>query len=156
MITLREISQDNLSDILALQVSAEQQAFVASNAKSLAQALFYKQAWYRAIYNDAQPVGFVMLADDGLLVPVPDEPTIGIWRIMIDQHHQGKGFGRAALQLAIDHVIALKQRTGLPYRALELSFVPENQGAEALYLALGFQRTGRIDEGEIVMALPLK
>jgi GNAT superfamily N-acetyltransferase len=43
------------------------------------------------------PVGLVMLADD---VP-PDDPTIRwryhLWRMLIDEWYQGRGYGRAAL-----------------------------------------------------------
>jgi hypothetical protein len=32
-----------------------------------------------------------------------------------------------------------------------LSFVPENTGAEKLYKSVGFERTGELNEGEVVM-----
>jgi hypothetical protein len=61
--SLREVTLDNLRDVLRLTVAAHQEQFVASNAVSIAQAYFYRDsAWFRAIYADDTPVGFVMLA----------------------------------------------------------------------------------------------
>ena len=39
-----------------------------TRARSIAQAHFEEKAWYRAIYADERPVGFIMLYDD------PEEP----------------------------------------------------------------------------------
>ena len=72
-----------------------------------------------------------------------------LWRLMIDAHHQGHGIGREAVRMVIDHVRA----KGL--RKLEVSYVPGPGSPEAFYLGLGFRHTGRIDEGEIVLELPL-
>jgi hypothetical protein len=64
-IALREITKENLSGILKLKVASYQEKFVASNAVSIAQAHFSPLvAWFRAIYADEVPVGFVMLEDD--------------------------------------------------------------------------------------------
>ncbi len=58
---LREITAETVRQITGLAVRSDQQRFVASNAISLAEALFAEEAWYRAIYLDDEPVGFVML-----------------------------------------------------------------------------------------------
>ena len=62
-VSLREVTKDTLQSILDLKVSPDQEQFVATNAKSIAQAHFYESAWFRAIYADDVPVGFVMLSD---------------------------------------------------------------------------------------------
>jgi hypothetical protein len=41
------------------------------------------------------------------------------------------------------------------FEKLELSYVPEPGCPEPFYRRLGFSATGRIDDGEIVMAMPL-
>ncbi len=65
--------------------------------------------------------------------------------------YQGKGFGRRALEILIEHV---KTRPGA--RTLTLSYVPEIQGnPEAFYRKLGFRPTGEVDEDEVVMALSI-
>lgn len=149
-VTLREITAETVIPVVKLKVTEDQNRFVAPNAVSLAQALFAPEAWYRAIYLGEEAVGFVMLSDDSLRDPVPDEPEIGVWRFMVDARHQRRGIGRAALRLVIEHV----RRKGR-FDKLYISYVPEEGGPEALYLSMGFEPTGEVDEGEVVLALPL-
>ncbi|WP_338848246.1 GNAT family N-acetyltransferase [Massilia sp. W12] len=150
-VTLREITADTVRAVMLLDVAEHQKKFVAPNSWSLGQALFAPEAWYRAIYLGEEPVGFVMLADDSLRDPVPENPTAYVWRLMVDAKHQHKGIGRAAMLQVIEHV---KQK-GI-FEQLLISYVPEEGGPEKLYLSLGFQPTGEIDQGEVVMALALK
>ena len=150
LVTLREITSETVVSIIKLSVAQSQKGFVASNAVSLAQALFAPEAWYRAIYFEEQPVGFVMLADDSLLEPPPQNPGIGVWRFMIDEKHQGRGIGREALLQVIEHARA-KGR----FKTLELSYVPGPGSPELFYLSLGFRHTGRMDQEEIVLEIPL-
>ena len=150
LVTLREISADTVRAVVKLSVAESQTRFVASNSVSLAQALFSPEAWYRAIYLGEDPVGFVMLSDDSMLEPTPQNPEVGVWRFMVDARHQRRGIGRAAMLLVIEHV----RRKGI-FRKLELSYVPGEGGPEQLYLSLGFRPTGRVNEGELVMELQL-
>lgn len=144
MVSLREITEETLSDILKLKVSKEQEKFVASNAVSIAQAHFSDKAWFRAIYADDTPVGFVMLYDDA------EKPEYFLWRFMIDKAHQKKDFGRRALQLLIDYV---KTRPGA--KKLLCSYVPGEGGPKDFYLKYGFKPNGDKDGGEIVIELQL-
>lgn len=127
-----------------------QRRFVATNAESLAQALFAPEAWYRAIYLDEEPVGFVMLSDESLRQPPPEKPEVWVWRLMVDGRYQGRGIGRAALRLVIEHL-----RSKALFSRLLLSCVPGDGSPEPLYRSLGFVPTGQIEDGEVVMALPL-
>jgi diamine N-acetyltransferase len=97
-IALRKITGKTVRTICSLGVSEEQKKFVAPNAVSIAQAYYAKSAWFRAIYADETPVGFVMLAE------VPKRGRHYLWRFMIDAKYQGKGYGRRALDLVIRHV----------------------------------------------------
>ena len=124
--------------------------FVAANSVSLAQALFAPDAWYRAICVGDEPVGFVMLEDESLRTPPPADPAIGVWRFMIDARFQGRGIGRAALLLVIDHV----RRRGA-FRTLQVSYVPGPGCPEPFYRRLGFRPTGRMEGSEAVLELPL-
>jgi diamine N-acetyltransferase len=118
---------------------------VASNAKSIAQAHFYPEtAWFRGIYAGDDAVGFIMLEIN------IDKPEYGLWRFMIDERHQGRGYGRAAIGKAIAHVRA---QPG----AVELltSVVPGEGSPGPFYQKLGFAFTGEVDAGEQVMRLIL-
>lgn len=144
-VSLREITDDNLRDILRLKVAPHQEHFVASNAVSLAEANFSRNyAWFRAIYADETPVGFLMLYDD------PRQPTYYLWRFMVDARYQEMGFGRQALQLLIAHVKTRPQAT-----ELLLSYAPGEGNPGPFYRKFGFRETGEVDHGEYVMRLTL-
>lgn len=149
-VSLRKITADSVRQITDLAVGADQQRFVASNAVSLAEALFNEEAWYRAIYLDDTPAGFVMLYDESLRSVPPAALQVGVWRFMIDRSFQGQGIGAAALEQIIKHV-----RSKNLFQSLAVSYVPGPGCAERFYLRAGFQHTGRVDDGEIVLELPL-
>ena len=99
VVTLREFTRENLDDILGLTVTSEQENFIASNAVSIAEAHFYPEVtWFRAIYADETPVGFILLDDD------PVKSFYAVWRFMIDARFQKHGFGKRALGLVIEYV----------------------------------------------------
>lgn len=139
-VTLREITIETLSAVCDLAVAPEQTNLVATNAFSIAQAYFIREAWFRAIYADETPVGFVMLHDD------PAAREYYLWRFMIDARHQGRGIGRAALELILDHVRARPGAT-----ELTTACVPAPGGPRPFYEKLGFVYTGVEKHGEQVM-----
>ncbi|KPF66504.1 hypothetical protein IP84_16105 [beta proteobacterium AAP99] len=149
-VTLREITSDTVHAVIKLSVAPDQQGFVASNAVSLAEALFSDEAWYRAIYADDELVGFVMLSDESLKNEPPAEPNIGLWRLMIDQRHQKRGIGREAMRLVLDYV---RSRPGIHY--FYTSYVPEPGGPGPFYLGLGFEPNGEVEDGEVIVLYPL-
>jgi diamine N-acetyltransferase len=143
-VTLREVTWETLDDILALKVADEQRKFVADNARSIAQAHFCSHAWFRAIYADEVPVGFIMLDDQ------PDKPEYYLWRLMIDHRYQRKGYGRRAVELLIDYVKTRPNATEL------LTSIHEAEGDPGgFYRKLGFEFTGKYEEGEAMMRLRL-
>jgi GNAT superfamily N-acetyltransferase len=106
--------------------------------------------WYRAVYADGMPVGFVMLSWN--VTPRPPD-IIGpwfLWKLIVDERHQGRGIGRAIVQ----HVVALIRAAG----ATELltSHVIGVGGPDGFYERLGFVPTGSFDpEGERILRLDL-
>ena len=151
LVSLREITADTVRLITSLSVSPDQQGFVASNAVSLAQALFSEEAWYRAIYAGESPAGFVMLYDESLRATPPPTPEVVLWRLMIDARFQGQGIGRLALRNVIDRV----RSKGL-FSSLVTSYIPGPGCPERFYLGAGFKHTGKVDGGEPVLELPLQ
>jgi diamine N-acetyltransferase len=142
-IALREITKENLLDILKLKVASYQEKFVASNAVSIAQAHFSPEvAWFRAIYADEVPVGFLMLEDD------PNNASYFLWRLMIDERFQKHGFGKRALQLLIEHIKTRPRATAL----LTSCVLGEGTPCQ-FYEKLGFIYTGDVDDGELIMRL---
>ena len=155
VVTLREITKDTVRVVSLLDVGPGQDGLVAPNAFSIAQAYFNPEAWFRAIYADDTPVGFVMLEDWSQVSDREPElfegaPYVALWRFMIDQRFQKFGFGAQAIQLLIAHA-----RTRPGAKNMLLSFVPKENNPEAFYSRFGFTRTGEVDEGEVVMRLVL-
>jgi len=145
-ISLRVITEETLRPILKIsnQMMPGQEKMVAPNAISIAQAHFNKKAWFRGIYADDTPVGFVMLYDN------KDKPEYFLWRLMVAGPHQGKGFGRQAMLKLIEYV---KGRPGAT--ELKASYVPIPGGPEQFYSSLGFEPTGEMDGDEVVIRLVL-
>jgi len=145
-VSLREITSETVVQICKLSdtLSEQEQKMVAPNAISIAQAHFSDKAWFRAIYADEMAVGFIMLYDDS------ENPEYFLWRLMIAGPYQGKGYGRKAIELLVEYV---KTRPGA--RELSTSYVPIEGGPEGFYRKMGFEPTGEVDDGEIVVRLTL-
>lgn len=140
-VSLREVTKETLRDITRLKVSPGQERLVATNAESIAEAYFSPGvAWFRAVYADDTPVGFVMLEDDAA------KEHYYLWRFMIDARYQRGGIGRRALELLFEYV-----RTRPGARALYTSCVPGEGSPGPFYEKMGFVYTGEEDEGELVM-----
>lgn len=152
VVTLREIADANRETVLSLAVAPAQERFVSSVAESLAEAADYPHAkpWYRAVFDGDDAVGFVMLSWN--VEPQPPE-IIGpwfLWKLLIDQRHQGRGYGREIVQTVADLVRA--------EGATELltSYTPGPGGPAGFYERLGFVPTGGVDpDGEIILRLEL-
>jgi diamine N-acetyltransferase len=143
-VALREVTRENLHEVLALEVAPEQRSYVATNAKSIAEAHFEPRAWFRAVYAGDEAVGFVMAAPD-----YPAEGSFYIWRFMIDARFQGRGYGARALQLLLDEA---RSRGAAE---VTLSVQPGEHSAHGFYEAVGFERTGEVTYGQDVMRLRL-
>ena len=152
IIKLEPVNENNKEAVLALSVR-EDQPFVASNDVSLRQAEETNAetpgaARPFAIYADDRLVGFCMFAvnpeDDD------EDDRYYLWRFMIDQNEQGKGYGQAALAEIIRYFRALGADRIL------LSTEPENECGLHVYHKAGFRDTGCIDCDEAVLRLWLK
>jgi diamine N-acetyltransferase len=154
-VSLREITSENFRAVLNLKVKPHQQRFIATNDRSIAEAHFSNEAWYRAIYADEMPVGFVMLADESL-ANIPGPRCCFLWRFMIDARYQRMGFGRKAMDLLVEHVRSHPCAT-----FFNLTYIPGNIDVEKFFLDYGFRKvepgsiTGIIVCGEIELAIDL-
>lgn len=99
-------------------------------------------------------VGFVMISD-GIPQDVLDtnEDIVGpyfLWRLLIDVHEQGRGYGRATIDAIVEY---LRSRPGAD--ALYTSSVPGEGSPLTFYLRYGFEMTDRVADGEQVVRLDL-
>ena len=127
-------------ELEALSVADEQQNYVSNVTDSLAEAAEYPDAcpWYRAVYVNDVPVGFVMVSDN-----IPPERTeyVGpyfLWKLLIDARFQGRGYGRQVLDLVVDFV-----STRPNAKSLLTSFVPGDDSPRGFYLEVRLPRDRR-------------
>ena len=149
MVTLEEISRANILAVLALDVAERQKGvYPRSNAYSIAEGHFPQDddpVWMRAICQDGNPVGFMMTSE------IPERGEYFLWRMMIGERYQGRGYGADAIRLLIKRIID----NGNP-RVLLLSHLEANIDAGGFYQRLGFSYTGEdLGGGDLVMALRL-
>ena len=164
MITLKPITGVNFEEVLKLRASEE---FVAPNAYSLAEAYCdlkeavengeqYRQHRYSvpfAILNDETIVGFLKTGyEDGEDINAGGD-IYWLGRFMIDEKHQGKGYGKAAMTVFIDWVRSKPH--GYEVKYIYTSVVPNNHIAAKLYERVGFVKTGIQFHGEDLMRLEL-
>jgi histidinol dehydrogenase len=147
---VRPVTDANVDELIKLKTTAEQEKFVASVPKSLAQASVRPAGRPLGLYSNGEPVGFLLLWDarrDPDLAERADQ--LYIWRLSIDARYQRQGHGQAAMRWLIDEA----KRMGVA--SVGLSHVPENP-VGAFYEKFGFGYTGKVIEGEHEMVLKLQ
>ena len=160
MFKLKKINRKNVGEILKLEVFDNQKRFVAPNNISIIEAYLAitenNDVFTFGIYNDDAPVGFLMIGfdvnsdDEG--APKIAKGNYNIWRFMIDKKFQGKGFGKKAMNLALEFVNTFPCGTA---KYCWLSYESDNDVARQLYKSFGFVETDEKDGEEIVAILEL-
>jgi histidinol dehydrogenase len=145
---VRDVDADNCDGLIRLRVAPAQEALVSSVAVSLAQAAYRPPGRPLGLYDGEVPVGLLLLWDTRR---DPDEPAdeLYVWRLMIDQGHQHKGYGAAAMRWVIEEA----RRLGVARVGLSHQDKPGHAGP--FYEKLGFRYSGKIDQGEHEMLYPL-
>ncbi|MGW2113621.1 GNAT family N-acetyltransferase [Streptomyces sp. NPDC001948] len=150
---LEKVTADNVEAACQLKVRPDQDGLVKPVAWSLAQAYATPDiAWPRLIFDGEQLVGFVMAFFDVRFYP--DDPNdtrlrSGLWRLNIAADHQGRGYGRFAVEAVCEEI----RRRG--QTRATATWVPGEHGPEQFYFRLGFRLTGEKAEDEVVGELEL-
>ena len=135
-VSLRQVTKENYEKICELDVTKEQQDYVACNMWSLVESKYNEGYETRAIYMKEEPVGFFMWVLESKL-------KVSIWRFMVDQEHQQKSIGRVALNLAL---IEIKKIPDL--QEIEICYAPKNPIAKEFYYSFGFSEVGMDEDDE--------
>ena len=161
MLELKKINRKNVADILKLEFFDNQKSFVATNNISIIEAYIAitenNHVFTFGIYKDDIPIGFLMIGfdvnsdDEG--APRIAKGNYNIWRLMVDKKFQGKGFGKKAMDLALEFVKTFPCGTA---KYCWLSYESDNDVARQLYKSVGFVETEEKDGEEIVAILELK
>jgi GNAT superfamily N-acetyltransferase len=151
-IELREITAANRDAVVAIHAGPAEGRYVPSVANSLEEAAETPEGnpWYRAVYLDGEPVGFVMLSWD----VKPQPPDISgpwfLWRLIVDEPHQGRGIGRAI----VDEVVRLIRAEGATELLTSHGMGEGDPGG--FYERLGFAPTGEFEsDGDRILRLDL-
>ena len=150
---LKLVTEKNFDEITKLSdsLSDEQKKCVAPNMVSLAQAYVNKKrAWPRAIYLGDKPIGFIMLAlwDDD--IPKEDLPAYFLWRFMIAQDYQNKGYGSKVLDMIKEK--CYKNNIKTLYTSCDM----QGDQPYQFYMKYGFTDTGIMDDDEQILKLYLR
>lgn len=142
MVLLKEITKENFWECIELSVGKEQVDFVTSNAISIAQSKVQPECIPLVVYDDNIMVGFIMYCID------EDDGEYWIYRMMIDERYQGKGYGKKALEKLLE---IIKQDNC--HNKIFLGVKKENEHAVKLYKSFGFEFNGQIFGKEHIMML---
>jgi diamine N-acetyltransferase len=140
-ITLAQITKQNYEAICELEVTEEQESYVASNTWSLVEAAYNSGYFTRAIVADGKPVGFFMWVQES-------EVKVSIWRFMVDKEYQKKSIGRVALGLALQEIRQIEY-----LKEIEICYNPNNVVAQGFYSSFGFAEVGMDADGEDMLAI---
>jgi diamine N-acetyltransferase len=149
---IRPVTKDNWRELIRLKVREDQSHFVASNLYSIAEAQFgdddegHWDFYPFGIYDGNTPVGFVMY---GYNFEHTKQQAF-IIRLMVDESHQGKGYGRFAMEKLLE-IFRGDERI----HTVGISYEPENELARQLYARLGFIETGEFLNNETLAELKL-
>ena len=143
MVYLKEVTDENLDEVLRLEVRDDQKSFVSSPAVSLAQAYVYHEtAFPFAVYYDQQLIGFIMMGY------YEEKHYYTLWKLLIDQKYQNRGYGRKALEMGIAFL-----KDQFQTKEIYTGVTPSNRIAKKLYTSVGFVATGNIENNMEEMRL---
>jgi len=127
MLHIVDVNGDNW--LCDLNVAGEQMDYVLDAYGILARAYAYRDEGSRAffIYDDDTPVGM------GLYCDYPDLNAYELNQFFIDERYQGRGYGRAALELVLDEMRQVGR-----YRKVVLWYIDGDNAARNLYGQAGF------------------
>lgn len=141
-ITIKPITKDNWEEAANLRLLPDQVDFLTPNVYSIAESKFHPELIPCAIYAGPVMVGFLMYARD------PEDQQYWLYRLMIDERHQRKGFGRIALLQLIEIIRALPNAP-----ELNVGYDVGNDVAARLYKNVGFVEQGMAPWGELTAKL---
>ncbi|OGF35162.1 hypothetical protein A2482_00525 [Candidatus Falkowbacteria bacterium RIFOXYC2_FULL_48_21] len=128
-IKLKPINSSNWEECANLNVSADQMSALPSNLFSIAELNFYPQTKAVAILNTKDKIiGFATYGTP------ENEKVSKIFRLMIDEKHQGKGYGRAALT-EIAKELFFKNNSD----EIQVCYDPNRSSLKNFYGSIGFK-----------------
>jgi diamine N-acetyltransferase len=158
-VELRDIvTEDDEEAVMGLRRGPGQERYLGRMMShfedAIADAKACPRMWSVHDADSGELVGFVMISDgipQGVLDA--DDDIVGpyfLWRLLIDQRFQGRGYGRATVDAVADYV-----RTRPDARSLFTSCKAGEGSPQPFYLKHGFTKTGEQKWGEDLLRLDL-
>ena len=144
-VSLHPITAQNWQACAGLSVAADQAQFLPSNLYSIAEVQFYPAAQPLVIYNETGAmIGFALYGK-------ADHCDLWkIFRLMIDQRFQRRGYGRAALHALVRQMWELPEPSDIL-----IAYQTSNTVAKTLYERFGFVAE-RVDGTRVTARLSRK
>jgi diamine N-acetyltransferase len=133
MTSLKNVTADNWKACANLTLAKGQEGFLPSNLYSIAEAQFYPGSRSRAVYADNDLIGYVLYGTD---------ESTGHWkifRLMIDERFQGKGYGKEVMKIVLEDTRREKAEVVL------VRYNLGNEIAKRLYESFGFVEVSRTE-----------
>lgn len=149
MIRIKAVDAQNVLDVCELTTNQEDIGMateepICRNAISIAEAKYDAEMYPNAIYNNNVLIGFFMYKRTE-----SQAETANIYRFMVDDRFQQKGFEKKALEYIL---------RGLKIQGVKkvvLAIDSTNENLKNLYLSFGFHFTEKIDKTEYCYELEL-
>lgn len=158
VVELRDIVTDaDRAAVLGLRRAPGQERYLGSMASHFEDAISDAHARPRAwsVHDGDQLVGFVMISDG---IPAEtlaaDDDIVGpyfLWRLLIDEAFQGRGYGRATIDAVVRYL-----RTRPDALELLTSCAAGEGSPQPFYLRYGFTLTGEVKWGEDLLRYDLR
>lgn len=143
------VTEENRKIIEELALYPHQAGYIETVGECLAEADEEKRWRAVGIYDGAVLVGFAMY---GFFSQSSSDGQVWLDRLLIGREHQGKGYGRAAVDMLVGKLAAEYGQ-----RRVYLSVYDSNKPAIHLYETAGFYFNGEYDtKGERVMVCDVK
>jgi diamine N-acetyltransferase len=135
-VQILDVNESNWRECVELKLTEEDQKYVDRNVFAIAEWKFEPENVLKAIYSNSVLVG--------MLAYYIHDGKYGyfywMYHLMIETQHQGKGYGEAAVKLA------LKDMREVGAKDIRTSADIGNTRAENLYKKLGFEETGILED----------
>jgi len=158
MIELRRITEKSMSKILALNVSENQKHYIDTGGNKDALAFCYawtvegKDVHAHAVYAEDEVVGLMIYLyemidfEEEEFHGLPCYGKVACWidYLMIDEKHQGKGYGKLAFEKLLEDI----EKTALEVTEYAMiRYSTDNNVAKNIYSLFGFKELFVLEDG---------
>ncbi|WP_345422435.1 GNAT family N-acetyltransferase [Halioxenophilus aromaticivorans] len=148
--SLSDVTRENWIDVISLEISKQQERYVATPAEAIAASKFYDYYINRAVCCGTEIVGFLQYYRGYRNYRDGKPQEIFIDQLLIDVQHQGKGYGTAAVALALEEIKNIAD-----VNVVSICYVEGHDVMCAFFKRFGFSVVEQDEFDETIMELHL-